>query len=117
MEARPLGVLDQLDLGAKRIHEEGQLEEPRHVADRGEDLRPGAFQLRHRRVDVGDRDPSPADSGANEDAEEHSAAVTCRHGGNYLWAELMRRSLGLDVLACPRCGGRLTLIALIDDPA
>ena len=29
----------------------------------------------------------------------------------------MRRSLGLDVLACPRCGGRLTLIALIDDPA
>ena len=23
----------------------------------------------------------------------------------------------LDVLACPRCGGRLTLIALIDDPA
>ena len=29
----------------------------------------------------------------------------------------MRRSLGLDVLACPRCGGRLTLIALIEDPA
>jgi hypothetical protein len=29
----------------------------------------------------------------------------------------MRRSLGLDVLACPRCGGRLQLIALIDDPA
>ena len=25
-------------------------------------------------------------------------------------------SLGLDVLACPRCGGRLTLIALIEDP-
>jgi hypothetical protein len=23
----------------------------------------------------------------------------------------------LDVLACPRCGGRLTLIALIEDPA
>ena len=29
----------------------------------------------------------------------------------------MRRSLGLDVLACPRCGGRLALIALIEDPA
>ena len=29
----------------------------------------------------------------------------------------MRRSLGLDVLACPRCGGRLTLVALIEDPA
>ena len=40
-------------------------------------------------------------------------AILC----NRLWAELMRRSLGLDVLACPRCGGRLRLIALIDDPA
>ena len=29
----------------------------------------------------------------------------------------MRRSLGLDVLACPRCGGRLKFIALVDDPA
>ncbi len=29
----------------------------------------------------------------------------------------MHRTLGLDVLACPRCGGRLKLIALIDDPA
>ena len=28
----------------------------------------------------------------------------------------MRRSLGLDVLRCPRCGGRLKLIALIKDP-
>ena len=26
----------------------------------------------------------------------------------------MRRTLGFDVLACPRCGGRLRLIALID---
>ena len=40
----------------------------------------------------------------------------CRHGSNYLWAELMCRSLGLDVLRCPRCGGRLKLIALIEDP-
>ena len=29
----------------------------------------------------------------------------------------MRRSLGLDVLACPRCAGRLRLIALIEAPA
>jgi hypothetical protein len=32
-----------------------------------------------------------------------------------LWAELMQRSFGLDVLACPRCGDRLVLIALIED--
>jgi hypothetical protein len=34
--------------------------------------------------------------------------------GAYQWAELMRRTFGLDVLACPRCGGRLRLVALID---
>ena len=29
----------------------------------------------------------------------------------------MRRSFGLDVLACPRCGDRMELIAAIEDPA
>jgi hypothetical protein len=33
------------------------------------------------------------------------------------WAALMQRAFGLDVLACPRCGGRLRLIATIEDPA
>jgi hypothetical protein len=28
----------------------------------------------------------------------------------------MRRSFGFDVLGCPCCGGRLSLIALIEDP-
>ena len=35
---------------------------------------------------------------------------------NRLWAELMQRSFGFDVLACPRCGDRLELIVLIEDP-
>jgi hypothetical protein len=35
---------------------------------------------------------------------------------NWLWAELMQRSFGFDVLECSRCGGRLELIALIEDP-
>ena len=30
------------------------------------------------------------------------------------WAELMRRAFEVDVLACPRCGGRRRLIALIE---
>jgi hypothetical protein len=34
---------------------------------------------------------------------------------NRLWAELMQRSFGFDVLVCPRCGDRLELIALIED--
>ena len=29
----------------------------------------------------------------------------------------MQRSFGFDVLACPRCPGRLTLVALIQEPA
>lgn len=33
------------------------------------------------------------------------------------WADLMRRAFALDVLACPRCGGRCAVIATIDDPA
>ena len=36
---------------------------------------------------------------------------------NHHWAELIRRSLGIDVLACPRCGGGLALIAIVEDPA
>lgn len=37
--------------------------------------------------------------------------------GGRRWAELMRRTYGLDVLACPRCGGRFRLIALIEERA
>ena len=32
------------------------------------------------------------------------------------WATLMRRSFGFDVLACPGCGGRLRLMAIIEQP-
>jgi uncharacterized protein YbaR (Trm112 family) len=28
----------------------------------------------------------------------------------------MRRAFDLDVLVCPRCGGRLRLVATIEDP-
>jgi len=32
------------------------------------------------------------------------------------WAALMHRAFGIDVLACPHCGGRLRLIATLHDP-
>src|SRR5262249_17610408 len=35
---------------------------------------------------------------------------------HYAWAALMRRAFDLDVLACPRCGGRLRLLGAVDDP-
>jgi hypothetical protein len=31
------------------------------------------------------------------------------------WAELMRHSFGLDVLACPHCGGRMRHVATVLD--
>jgi len=34
----------------------------------------------------------------------------------WTWAALMRRAFDLDVLACPRCGGRLRLIATVEEP-
>jgi hypothetical protein len=33
------------------------------------------------------------------------------------WADLMRRAFEVDVLACPRCGGRMVLLATIEDAA
>jgi hypothetical protein len=51
--------------------------------------------------------PSPSGEGAN----------TARRPRYRSWAELMRRAFEADVLACPRCGGRMTVLATIDDPA
>ncbi|PYM54813.1 MAG: IS91 family transposase, partial [Candidatus Rokuibacteriota bacterium] len=35
---------------------------------------------------------------------------------NWPWAALMRRTFAIDVLACPNCGGRMRVIAMIEDP-
>jgi hypothetical protein len=53
----------------------------------------------------------------HEGGAEPRAASTARARPrpNRLWAELMQRSFGFDVLACPCCGGRLRLIALIEE--
>jgi hypothetical protein len=32
------------------------------------------------------------------------------------WAELLRRTFQLDVLACPRCDGRMRLLAMVTEP-
>ena len=33
---------------------------------------------------------------------------------HYAWAELLERTFEIDVLACPECGGRLRLLATIE---
>ena len=40
------------------------------------------------------------------EADEDASGANPSRAGAYQWAELMRRTFGLDVLACPRCGGR-----------
>lgn len=53
-----------------------------------------------------------AASGSGEMTEEPSpVGPRC-----WAWADLMRRAFDIDVLACPRCGGRLRLIATVEDP-
>ena len=49
---------------------------------------------------------------AGPGATDESTPVV-RH---WAWADLMRRAFDIDVLACPRCGGRLRLIATVEDP-
>ena len=34
----------------------------------------------------------------------------------YRWAELLRRTFEVDPLACPRCQGRMRIVAVITDP-
>lgn len=67
-------------------------------------------RLRAREPDT----PVIAGQGTNDVESSSAAAIPLRT--NWLWAELMQRSFGFDVLACPRCGNRLELIALIEDP-
>lgn len=63
--------------------------------------------------------PAVASAVGGDDSEVPNAAQECAHGGrvgrrpNRAWAELMERSLGFDVTACPRCPGRMTLVALM----
>jgi hypothetical protein len=58
------------------------------------------------------------DSGEASDPERCPRQDGAEDPGRAMsWAALMARTFGLDVLACPRCGGRLRLVALIDHAA
>ena len=64
--------------------------------------------------------PLHADGAPANDAQPGDAPCSpppTRSGSRYRpWAELMKRTFSLDVLACPSCGGRLRLLALVTDP-
>lgn len=74
----------------------------------------GARSAWHARL-AGSDPERPVETAASRSPEPRSPAAG-RPRTNWLWAELMQRSFGFDVLTCPRCGDRLDLIALIEDP-
>jgi len=65
------------------------------------------------RAEVVARTPSGvAAPGAS--AVSEAAAATSPGPAGRRWADLMRRAFEVDVLACPRCGGRLRIVALLE---
>jgi hypothetical protein len=61
--------------------------------------------------------PAALAGSAGTPAPGPSPARCARRPRYRSWAELMRRAFEADVLACPQCGGRMVVIATIDDPA
>lgn len=61
--------------------------------------------------------PAPAE-GPRTRARPTATGPTAseRRDRNYPWADLMRRTFGIDVLQCPHCGGRLKLLAAAMSP-
>jgi hypothetical protein len=70
-------------------------------------------KLRARVVAYGRPGPVP------EPAADPAATPSPRRARHHdrEWAALMRRAFDLDILACPRCGGKLKLLACITQPA
>ena len=60
------------------------------------------------------RPSEPGDVPAPEAQPEGSPRRGPEKPRDWAWADLMRRVFDLDVLACPRCGGRMSVIATIE---
>lgn len=58
--------------------------------------------------------PSPAHH-ATEHAADHAHAH-CSAPARMSWARLLKRVFDIDIEHCPHCGGRLKIIAAIEDP-
>lgn len=85
---------------------------PRFHTTRYAGVLASASKLRSRILPKLDEVPSAAESSAPDQGPE-PVARRCRYRP---WAELMMRTFDLDVLCCPRCSGRLRLVALMTEP-
>ena len=59
--------------------------------------------------------PHGDDGGASRQPPATPAPPKARTGRYLLWHELLRRVFEIDVLACPKCGGRLRLLCTVHD--
>lgn len=66
---------------------------------------------------LGESPPPVSDQVGTSDAPQPTERVRSRPRPHTPWAELLRRTFQIDVLACPECGGRLRLLATIEDAA
>jgi len=73
--------------------------------------RPGTF-LRHRHRRRG-TSPTAKIRPASRARRQRGARYV--HPRHFAWADLLRRTFEIDILACPDCGGRLRLLATIED--
>ena len=71
-----------------------------------------ASKLRSRILPEPPEDP-PRAPAAQDERAEHEHQQRPRRCRNRPWAELMMRTFAMDVLCCPRCSGRLRLVALM----
>ena len=65
----------------------------------------------------GGRDAGWTETATAQAPAAHTRETARRRARGRLWADLMRRPFGFDVLACPRCGGHLRVIAHIEEAA
>ena len=56
--------------------------------------------------------PGPLEN-TSEHASDHAHGTTVRMS----WARLLKRVFDIDIEHCPQCGGRLKIIAAIEEPA
>jgi hypothetical protein len=61
--------------------------------------------------------PKPVADAIDDEASPEEPAEPVRRRSTYRpWAELLRRTFAVDVLECPTCKGRMTLLAMVTEP-
>jgi len=66
--------------------------------------------------EISDRSSHPSCPAKKQILSENLQKKRACRPRNYSWSELMRRIFSIDVLACPRCGGRMRILCSIHPP-